>query len=288
MRRFPRLSAEAISRLEGSLFLAPWIIGFLVFMAFPIVYSFYMSFHHVRMLATGIEIKFRGLENYKYVLFTDGSVFYNNLIPFLREALFMIPVILVFSLLVAIMLNRKFAGRLFFRIVFFLPVIFTTGEVVYEFISQGEGNIGFLERYNAASYIRDIFPGDWASSIISVMNSIVLVLWYSGVQILLFLAGRQTISGSVYEAARIDGASPWETFWKITLPGMAPFILLNAIYTIVDLFTFPTNPVISQVTTDNYGTSSALAWVYFGVIFVFLLLMYLIFNRMTKSQREAT
>ncbi|HZG84006.1 sugar ABC transporter permease [Paenibacillus sp.] len=287
MRRFPRLSAETISRVEGGLFLAPWILGFLLFMAFPILYSFYMSFHQVRVLATGIEVKYRGLENYKFILFTDGSVFYDNLIPFLQQALFMIPIILVFSLLVAIMLNRKFAGRLFFRVVFFLPVIFTTGEVIYEFISQGEGSVGFLERYNIASYIHDIFPGEWASSIMAVMNSIVLVLWYSGVQILLFLAGRQTISNSVYEAARIDGATPWETFWKITLPGMIPFILLNAIYTIVDLFTFPTNPVISRVTTEDYGTSSALAWVYFGVIFLFLLAMYFIFARMTKTYREA-
>ncbi|MNC20136.1 Inner membrane ABC transporter permease protein YcjO [compost metagenome] len=118
------------------------------------------------------------------------------------------------------------------------------------------------------------------------MNSIVLVLWYSGVQILLFLAGRQTISPSVYEAARIDGASPWETFWKITLPGMIPFLLLNSIYTIVDLFTFPTNPIISKVTTSDYGVSSALAWVYFAVIFVFLILMFAIFSRMTRPYKE--
>ncbi|MNC33508.1 Lactose transport system permease protein LacF [compost metagenome] len=199
----------------------------------------------------------------------------------------MIPVILIFSLLISIMLNRTFPGRLFFRGVFFLPVIFTTGEVINEFISQGKGSMGFLERYNVASYINDLLPNSWATPIMAVMSSIVLVLWYSGVQILLFLAGRQTISPTVYEAARIDGATPWETFWKITLPGMIPFILLNCIYTIVDLFTFPTNPVISKVSTSDYGLSSALAWIYFGVIFIFLMIMFVIFSRMTKPYKEA-
>lgn len=288
MKRVMRLKAESVSRLEGILFLSPWIVGFLLFMAFPIGYSFFVSFHQVKVLATGIEMTFKGLQNYKFVLFTDGGVFYSSLLPFLRQALLMIPIILIFSLLIAIMLNRSFPGRLFFRGVFFLPVIFTTGEVIYEFISQGEGSMGFLERYNAAAYIQDFIPGPWATSILTVMSSIVLVLWYSGVQILLFLAGRQTISPSVYEAARIDGATPWETFWKITLPGMSPFILLNSIYTIVDLFTFPTNPIISKVTTKDYGVSSALAWIYFGIIFVFLLLMFAVFSRMTRSYKEAS
>ncbi|MDF2815781.1 MAG: transporter permease, partial [Paenibacillus sp.] len=213
-----KLKSSTIRKFEGSLFIAPWVLGFIIFMALPLAYSFYMSFHQVRILASGVQTKYRGLYYYKYILFENGSLLYNQLIPFLRQALMMLPIIVVFSLLVAIMLNQKFWGRTFFRAVFFLPVIFTTGQVVTEFINQGEGNLDFLARYNLTALIVTYVPAAWAEPIVRVLDSFVLILWYSGVQILIFLAGRQTIPPSVYEAARIDGANPWETFWKITLP----------------------------------------------------------------------
>lgn len=282
-----KMKATTIRKLEGSLFIAPWIVGFLLFMVFPLGYSFYMSFHQVKILATGISTKYRGLYYYKYILFENADLLYNLLIPFLRQAVLMLPIIVVFSLLVAIMLNQRFWGRTFFRAVFFLPVIFTTGQVVNEFIVQGEGNLDFLSRYNLATLVVTYLPSTWATPIVRILDSFVLILWYSGVQILIFLAGRQTIPPSVYEAARIDGANPWETFWKITLPAMLPFILLNLIYTTVDLFTFPGNPILSQVNTSEYGMSSALAWIYFVIIFVFLGIVYFLFSRVFRSMQAA-
>lgn len=282
-----RRSARFVRQLEGSLFIAPWVLGFLLFMAFPIGYSFYMSFHRVQILATGIEANFVGWDFYRAILLENGSVLYNDLIPFLSEVVIMIPIIIIFSLLIAIILNQKFAGRLAFRTVFFLPVIFTTGQVILEFIAQGEGGLDFLSRYNVNALLASNLPELWANAIIRIMESFILILWYSGVQILIFLAGRQTISASIYEASRIDGANPWETFWKITLPGMIPFIFLNLIYTIVDLFTFPTNPIIAKVNTSNYGLSSALAWIYFTIILVFLACILLVFHRVTRNYRSA-
>ncbi|WP_238177812.1 carbohydrate ABC transporter permease [Paenibacillus contaminans] len=283
-----KLSGQAIRKLEGSLFIAPWFIGFLAFMAFPIGYSLYMSFHQVAIMSTGIEVNPVGLKHYKYILLENGDILYNSLFPFLRQSLFMIPIILIFSLLVAIMLNQKFPGRPLFRSIFFLPVIFTTGEVVREFMTQGEGELGFLQRYNIASLVSENLSAAWGGPIVAVMGSFVLILWYSGVQILIFLAGRQTIGASVYEAARIDGATPWEVFWKITLPGMTPFILLNLIYTTVDLFTFPTNPILSQVSSNNYGQSSALAWIYFVIILVFLGIALWVFQKVNKASGMGT
>ncbi|TLS51870.1 sugar ABC transporter permease [Paenibacillus antri] len=280
-----RLSAKAVRNIEGSLFIAPWVVGFFVFMAFPIFYSLYMSFHRVQVLATGIEANFVGFDLYKSILFENGSVLYNDLIPFLSEAVIMLPIIIIFSLLIAIILNQRFPGRLAFRMIFFLPVIFTTGRVILEFIAQGEGGLDFLSRYNVNSFIATRLPELWANAIITVLESFILILWYSGVQILLFLAGRQTIPSSIYEASRIDGANPWETFWKITLPGMIPFIFLNLIYTVVDLFTFPTNPIIAKVNSSNYGLSSALAWIYFMIILAFLGVTLLVFHRITRSYR---
>jgi len=290
-----RWSAMTLRKLEGSIFIAPWILGFLIFMAFPLGFSIYMSFSNVRILASGIDVKPVGLQHYDYILFKNPVLLYNQLIPFLKQQLFIIPIIVIFALLIAILLNQKFYGRAFFRVIFFLPVIFSSGQIVREFIAQGKGELdgggdpdtagSFNSFIDMSSFVNSVFPPSWAGPIQTVLNSFVIILWYSGVQILIFLAGRQTISKSAYEAARIDGANPWEVFWKITLPGMTPFILLNTIYTIVDLFTFPTNPILSQMDTANIGRSSALAWIYFVIIFLFLGLFYVIFSRATRSQR---
>lgn len=272
--------------MEGSLFILPWILGFFIFVAYPLVYSLFMSFHRVKITGKGIQTTYVGTQYYRNILFVDGGVLYNDLLPFLRQSLIMIPIIIFFSLMIAIMLNQKFWGRGLFRALFFLPVIFATGQVMNNFLSQGQGQLDMVAQFELTSAISNYLPTSWAKPIISIMNSFVLILWYSGVQILIFLAGRQTITASVYEAARIDGANPWETFWKITLPAMTPFILLNTIYTIVDLFTFPTNPIITKVNTTDYGSSSALAWIYFIIIFVVLGLIMLLFARVAGSRKQ--
>ncbi|GIO65902.1 lactose ABC transporter permease [Paenibacillus cookii] len=280
-----KIKARTSRHLEALMFVAPWVLGFLLFMAFPLVFSLYMSLHKVTVLPTGLKYDFQGLKYYQEILF-GSSAFYDNLIPFFQEIVIMVPVIIVFSLFIAIMLNQNFPGRILFRVVFFLPIIFTSGYVLTEFVNQGEGTLGFLERFSIGEYLLD-FLGDssWTKPVMDVLNRFVLVLWYSGVQILIFLAGRQTISKSSYESARIDGASPWEVFWKITLPAMSPFILLNLIYTVVDMFTFPYNPIIELINTGNYGYNSALAWNYFVVIACFLSLIMLLFLRMNRSRR---
>lgn len=287
MRRKLRLSSSWKDYLEGSLFIAPWFIGFLMFMAFPIGFSLYMSFRKVNVVATGMTSYYIGLQNYKYILLEDGTKLYNELLPFLQQTLFMIPIIVIFAMLIAIILNQNFKGRFLFRAIFFLPVILSTGEVVKEFLTQGEGDLGFMSRYNISGLISANISSTWASPLIWILDSFVLILWYSGVQILIFLGGRQTISNSAYEAARIDGAGPWETFWKITLPAMTPFIFLNMIYTVVDLFTFPTNPIVMQVRDSEYGQFSALIWIYFLIISAFLAIIFFFFSRATKSHKEA-
>ncbi|NMM51720.1 carbohydrate ABC transporter permease [Paenibacillus aquistagni] len=285
MSRF-KLKARTSRHLEALVFIAPWVIGFLLFMAFPLGFSLYMSLHKVTVLPTGLKYDYQGLKYFTEILF-GSSAFYDNLLPFFQEIIIMVPVIIVFSLFIAIMLNQDFPGRLVFRVVFFLPIIFTSGYVLTEFVNQGEGTLGFLERFSIGEYLIQ-FLGDssWTKPVMDVLNRFVLVLWYSGVQILIFLAGRQTISKSSYESARIDGASPWEVFWKITLPAMSPFILLNLIYTVVDMFTFPYNPVIELINTGNYGYNSALAWIYFVIIALFLSVIMLLFLRLNRQARS--
>jgi ABC-type sugar transport system permease subunit len=278
-----KLENTTIRKLEGSLFIAPWVFGFLVFVAFPLGYSLYMSFHQVKITVNSVNYTFIGLSHYREILIANGSLLYEELFPFLRESAMMIPIILVFSLLVAILLNLRFPGRTLFRVIFFLPVIFSSGQIVQEFIAQGEGSLSIMETLRIDYYLREYVPGAWVTPIQKVMSSFVLVLWYSGVQILIFLAGRQTLPASVYEASRIDGSGPWNTFWKITLPGLVPYIFLNLMYTVVDLFTFPSNPIVSRVNTTNYGSSSALAWIYFSIILTFVLLTLFLYSKVDKS-----
>ncbi|WP_438350583.1 carbohydrate ABC transporter permease [Paenibacillus sp. FA6] len=278
-----KLESTTIRKLEGSLFIAPWVFGFVTFVAFPLFYSLYMSFHQVRITVDKVNYTFIGFQHYREILVANGSLLYEELFPFLQESAMMIPIILVFSLLIAILLNMKFPGRTLFRVIFFLPVIFSSGQIVQEFIAQGEGSLSIMESLRIDSYLREYVPGSWISPIQNVMGSFVLVLWYSGVQILIFLAGRQTLPAAVYEASRIDGSGPWNTFWRITLPGLIPYVFLNLMYTVVDLFTFPSNPIVSRVNTSNYGSSSALAWIYFSIILTVVLLTLFLYSRVNKS-----
>jgi ABC-type sugar transport system permease subunit len=278
-----KLEANTLRKLEGSLFIAPWVFGFLTFVAFPLGYSLYMSFHQVKITVNTVNYTFIGFQHYREILIANGSLLYEELFPFLKESAMMIPIILVFSLLVAILLNLRFPGRTFFRVIFFLPVIFSSGQIVQEFIAQGEGSLSIMETLRIDYYLKEYVPGAWAAPIQKVMGSFVLVLWYSGVQILIFLAGRQTLPAAAYEASRIDGSGPWNTFWKITLPGLVPYIFLNLMYTVVDLFTFPSNPIVSRVNTTNYGSSSALAWIYFSIILTFVLLTLWLYSKVDKS-----
>jgi len=289
MKQKPRFSRKTMRKVEGTVFILPWFLGFVAFLGFPLVFSLYMSFHNVKVLPNKMKYDYVGLKYFKSILF-ESSALYDNIIPFFQEAVVMIPVILVFSLLIAILLNQKLRGRMLFRAIFFLPVIFSTGYVLTEFVNQGQGSLGFLERYELASYL-DKFLGDssWTNPIKQVLNRFVLVLWFSGVQILIFLAGRQTISASAYESARIDGASPWEVFWKITLPAMSPFILLNLIYTVVDLFTYPFNPIMDLIGNGqgSYGYNSALVWIYFMIVLMFLSIVVLFYFKISRNRSGA-
>ncbi|MBB3130329.1 ABC-type sugar transport system permease subunit [Paenibacillus rhizosphaerae] len=268
----------------GLLFMLPWIIGFCVFVAIPIGWSMFMSLHKVAVVPGGFKYTWLGLQNYRDAFLKD-NVFPIELITYFQEMILMVPIIVIFALLISLLLNQRFPGRFVYRALFFLPVIFATGQVLSELFTQGAGDIPFLDQYNLEPVVRQYVGGELAKTVMEVLGRVVLILWYSGVQILIFIAGFQTISPSIYEAVRIDGASPWESFWKITLPASVPFISLNVLYTIIDLFTFPLNPVLKHI-KDNmfkvdtgYGYASALAWIYFGFIFVLLALVTGLFSR---------
>jgi len=275
----------------GYLFMLPWMIGFVAFVAFPIGWSLWNSFNKVFITSEGFKYTWVGLDNFRRMLI-ENNAYPIILLTYLQEVLLIIPLILIFSFFVSLLLNEKFPGRGWMRALFFLPVIFATGQVIMELFVQGAGELPFMEQYNLDVILRQYFNESTAKILLGILGKAVIILWYSGVQILIFIAGFQTIPKTVYEAVRVDGASPWESFWKITFPGMLPFIGLNAVYTIVDLFTFPFNPVLDVVRnnmfspTTGYGYASAMAWLYFAIVLLLLGITLWLTYRATKGRGE--
>jgi ABC-type sugar transport system permease subunit len=276
--------AKRREMMTGYMFVLPWIIGFLLFMAWPIYFSLNMSFNKVIISSEGIKKTWLGWNNFKYAFLSDPK-YLEELLTFIKSVIFMIPIIIVFAMLVALLINQPIRMKGFFRAIFFLPVVITSGQVVKELFAQGAAAAPIVERYGIVQYIQTNMDPSWGEPLLNIINQLIVILWYSGVQILIFLAGLQKVNTQIYEAASIDGASPWEIFWKITLPSIKPFILVNIIYTTVDLFTNSLNDVIELIKVHmfqidtGFGYASSLAWIYFTVIFVLLLIVVAIFGR---------
>ncbi|MCR2807044.1 carbohydrate ABC transporter permease [Paenibacillus soyae] len=274
----------------GLLFMLPWLIGFCSFVLVPVGWSLFMSFNKVQVSVGGFKYDYIGLENFRDAFLKDNE-FPVQLITYFQQMLLMVPIIVLFALFISLMLNQRFPGRFLYRALFFLPVIFATGQVLSELFTQEVGEIPFIDQYNLEPLVAEYVGQQFAEPVMSVLGNAVLILWYSGVQILIFVAGFQTISPTIYEAVRIDGATPWDSFWKITLPATVPFISLNILYTIIDLFTFPLNPVIAHIRENmfkvdtGYGYASALAWIYFAFIFVLIAIVLGLFGRNMKKRR---
>lgn len=274
--------------LAGYLYISPWIIGFLLFTAYPFFYSLYLSFFNVNFTVEGIKATFVGLKHYIYAFKTDPSFpinFWNTLLSIVLST----PLILVFSLVVAILLNNKLRARAFFRLLYFLPVVIISGPVISELVANNAAQIVDPRKYFIYNFFT-LLPNTISYPFIYMFNNLVLILWFSGVQILFFLAGLQKISGSIYEAAKIDGANSWVIFWKITLPLIKPFVLINAIYTIVDLASFANNPVNTSITQrmfdidKPYSYSSALSWIYFIAVMFIIGVAFLLLKEGRKNK----
>lgn len=227
--------------------------------------------------------RFVGFNNYRDVWLKDMS-FVQELLAFVMNTVLRVPVIVVFALILAMLLNEKVKFKGFLRTLFFLPVIVASGPVIGELITQGATSIPMINTELIMSLLSQVLP-DWlAGAIGGLFNQLIIILWYSGVQILIFLAVLQKIDHSLYEAAKIDGASSWECFWKITLPTIKPIILLNLVYTLVSLANSNQNNIITLIynnmfaATRGYGFASAMAWMYAVIVTILLMVIFLIFR----------
>lgn len=276
------LTLKRRGALYGYAFISVWIIGFLVFVLYPVIYSMILSVNAIKIRPEGIIYTFKGLFFYDYAL-NELPHFRNCLAVQLQMVCGMTPVILVLSLIVAMLLNGKFRGRALFRAIFFMPVIIMSGPVISSLLGQYALDFSTNSRivYDLLSYM----PSALAAPVEYVLNNLVKILWMSGVQILIFLAGLQSIGSEVYEAASIDGAGAWEKFWQITLPHISPMILICAVYTVIDTANYNEggniNALInSQIFDANYMYSyaAAMSWMYFVVIAAVLGIVLLIFK----------
>jgi len=285
--------------IAGYLFIAPFIIGFLAFLARPLLQSFRMVFSYVNMTEAGFTMEWMGSENLRRALLVDAD-FTRNVVEALLQMAVMVPAILVFSLFIAILLNRKFPGRGFVRAVFFLPVILASGVLVN--IATNNSLLHMVAdqiqeqnamRANITGMLEELLVtttgaavvGDFMMILFTIINQIYDIAMASGIQILIFLAGLQTISPSIYEAASIEGATGWENFWKITFPMISPMILVVVFYSVIDFLVRTDSEVMEEVRDQimrvmNYGFGSAMAWFYFFVIAVVLGILGLIISRL--------
>ena len=279
MKKQRHMKITTRRKWEGALFIFPWIIGFLIFWAFPLGSSLGISFSQ----ATLTDIfggNFVGMDNYLKVI---GDVYFGTyFIGSLTTAAIDIPIIVIFSLFIAVLLNREMVGRSFFRSVFFLPVIIS-GAIMKSMMGIDATDLGFSEMFSQGLGSLVSLLGE------DVIDRLGIILWQSSVQILIFLAGLQTITPSMYEAAKIDGASAWESFWKITIPQISPMILLNIIYSIIDSFTNSSNQVIELLKSSmfeklDFGFAAALSWLYFAIILLIILVIFLLYLWITADR----
>lgn len=293
----------------GWLFVLPFVLGFIL-IYLPIIWqSVSFSFSEINYIQGGGYItEFVGLDNYKNALFTDTG-FVETLKSGLGQLALEIPVIVFFSLFVAILLNQKMVGRGAFRAIFFIPVILSTGLIAQidasnnlgdymgsQSVDTGSGTsaAGIVSAVDIQSLFSNMLIGSsFAETVTGFVNNIFDIVNRSGVQMLIFLSGLQAISPAIYESCQMEGASAWETFWKITLPMISPMILVNLIYTVIDSFTAQSNRVMQYISTvynssGNAGQviSSAMSWIYFIIVIVIVAIVALIMGRLVFYQRR--
>ncbi len=267
--------------IAGYLFITPFIIGFLMFMVKPLFQSLWMSVCNVTLSAEGFQMKFDGLVNYNRAFFVD--IDFNRLLTEeLSEMMIKTLAIMVYSFFIALILNQKFRGRGLVRAVFFLPVIMASGVILnidYDNALMNNMQSTIIEENkfaNVSDLIEDILDalgmGRSITNIVyTLVDSIYDIAIASGIQIIIFISGLQTIPKAMYEAADIEGCTAWEKLWKITFPMISPLFLVNWVYTIIDFCMRSDNTVmekIQQAMTVNlqYDFASAMAWAYFAII----------------------
>lgn len=291
-----KMSFTARNAMYGRGFISIWALGILLFFIVPLVQTVIYSFNDITTDNNGIVLTPAGIQNYLRMFTIDAEA-----LPAMSSALlgllYNVPLTVMFALLIAVMLNEKFVGRTVFRAIFFMPVIVMSGSVMLLFRSDNIASMLFggseagQTLFQNITVLNDLFANlGWGEQIIGVLETVVSkvmdVCWYSGVQIILCMAALQSIPDTLYEAARVEGATKWEEFWKITFPMSTPVLFVCVIYTIIEQAgsgAFTNYIAKTSFDNGNYGYGSALAMFYCLAIVVVIGLVSLLLRNWIRN-----
>lgn len=285
-----RITNERRRSFTGLCFTVPWIIGFIYFFLIPLIKSVFYSFSSIKITNNGFDLTWVGWYNYKKNLFTDADNL-RMIITSVGDMVATVVVVVIFSLFIAIILNQNFKGRGIVRAVFALPIIISSGVIilllkqnVLQQNMDAETTTAIFQATDALKFLTEAgIPQKVVTFFESIVNNIFDMVWSSGMQIILFLSALQNIPSSSYEAAKVEGATAWESFWFVTFPMVGPFLLVNIIYTVIDSFTDTTNKVMMKIsdlfTGIQYAEASSLSMTYFVIILVIVIVVFLFANK---------
>lgn len=280
---------EALRRRYGYTFVLHWIIGLITFFFVPLIYSIMYSFSDITMTESGFSLAFAGLKNYEMSLFKNPD-YLDEVRNAIGSMFYSLPMIIALSLILAVLLNQKYKGRTIMRILFFLPVIIESSVVIrllsdpainvpiFNFSTEGQGLMDYemiLGNLNLPKQITDFLT--------FFLSNAVSLTWSCGVQIILFLAGLQSIPESLYEVSKIEGANKWDEFWQITVPMLRHVLSLVIIYSMISKFTSSTNQVVAAamelMRANDYSNAAAMLWFYFVVVLAVIGIVLFLYNR---------
>jgi len=295
-------SLEAVRQRYGYTFVAHWGIGLVMFFIVPLISSVMYAFSDVSIGTNGVETNMAGIKHFSQILKQDPN-YLNNLRDSLGSIFYSLPIIVALSLILAVVLNQNFKGRTFFRGIFFMPVIIVSSVVIVHMqstyvnaplftMSSSDGVTQSSNLIDFESMLVSLsLPSQITSMLSDLLGNVFGLIWNCGVQTILFLAGLQSITPSLYEVSKIEGANKWEEFWFITVPMLKDVLSLVIIYTMIELFTAVDNPIMKTSYTlmqerQVYDRSSAMLWLYFFIVLSVIGAVLVIYNRLCVKRWE--
>lgn len=302
MKKKKKSSLEAVRQRYGYTFVAHWGIGLIMFFLVPLVSSVIYAFSDVSIGTNGVESDLIGIKHFIQILKEDPN-YLNNLRDSLGSIFYSLPIIVALSLILAVVLNQNFKGRTFFRGIFFMPVIIVSSVVIVHMqstyvnaplftMSSADGSVASGNLIDFETMLNNLkLPSQITNMLSDLLGNVFGLIWNCGVQTILFLAGLQSISSSLYEVSKIEGANKWEEFWFITVPMLKDVLSLVIIYTMIELFTAVDNPIMDTAYTlmqerQVYDRSSAMLWLYFFIVLAVIGAVLMLYNRFCVKRWE--
>ena len=282
-------SVESLRRRYGYSFVSHWVIGLVVFFFVPVIYSICYAFSDITVEESGFVLDFVGFKNFSESLF-ENPTYLDQIRDSIGSMFYSLPMIVALSLILAVLLNQKYYGRTVMRIIFFLPVIIESSVIlrllsdpsinapIFNLSTDGQGIMNYDEILGNLN-----LPPQITEFLTFFLSNAVSLTWSCGVQIILFLAGLQSIPESLYEVSKIEGANKWEEFWQITVPMLRHVLSLVIIYTMISKFTAANNPImetsVNLMRSMNYSEASAMLWFYFAIVLSVIGIVLFLYNR---------